>query len=184
MYNIYRFRRGQLLRQSRAPLRWMRLRISSLMLGCPPRGRDRPWWVRGRPRSRQRLCFVQCVCVGRCGNSPPILILESLGRGKPDDVAHEAHKGRCCRRGGLPTVRERLHEATKPCTTFAGCVFRKRLHMDEDVLSPFLKNGRGEPFCSRRLGGCFPLKSVNPYSKAASAAMTTFPDFDINLGSA
>ena len=36
----------------------------------------------------------------------------------------------------------------------------------------------------RRLGGCFPLKSVNPYSKAASATMTTFPDFDINLGSA
>jgi hypothetical protein len=77
MYNIYRFRRGQLLRQSRAPLRWMRLRISSLMLGCPPRGRDRPWWVRGRPRSRQRLCFVQCVCVGRCANSPPILILKA-----------------------------------------------------------------------------------------------------------
>jgi len=39
----------------------------------------------------------------------------------------------------------------------------------------FVKNGRGEPFCSRRLGGCFPLKSLNPYSRAASAAMTTLP---------
>ena len=47
----------------------------------------------------------------------------------------------------------------------------------------FVKNERGEPFCSRRLGGCLPLKSLNPYSRAASAAMTTLPDFDISCGS-
>src|SRR6185295_15707798 len=47
----------------------------------------------------------------------------------------------------------------------------------------FVKNERGEPLCSRRLGGCFPLKSLNPYSRAASAAMTTLPDFDISCGS-
>lgn len=48
----------------------------------------------------------------------------------------------------------------------------------------FWKNGCGEPFSFRKLGGCLPLKSVNPYSNAASAAMTTHPDFDINSGSA
>src|SRR5882757_415460 len=34
-----------------------------------------------------------------------------------------------------------------------------------------------------KTGGCFPLKSLNPYSRAASAAMTTLPDFDISCGS-
>ena len=54
------------------------------------------------------------------------------------------------------------------------------------VKTPYcLKNGRGELVLSRRPGRCFPLKSLNPYSTADSAAMTTLPDFDVetsNLG--
>src|SRR5260370_1231438 len=41
---------------------------------------------------------------------------------------------------------------------------------------PFLKNGRGEPFCSRRIRCCFPLKYANPYSTADTAVMSTLPD--------
>jgi hypothetical protein len=61
------------------------------------------------------------------------------------------------------------------------CRQERRLSESENQL--FVKNGRGEPFCFRRLGGCFPLKSLNPYSRAASAAMITLPDFDISCGS-
>ena len=72
------------------------------------------------------------------------------------------------------------HSASLIDLQFRDAVRRAALGVKNQL---FVKNGRGEPFCSRRLRGCLPLKSLNPYSRAASAAMITLPDFDINCRS-
>src|SRR5882757_1363895 len=78
-----------------------------------------------------------------------------------------------------------LYEAVPPSKIRRGSFdgSRQEGRLPESGNQLFVKNGRGEPFCPRRLGGCFPLKSLNPYFSAASAAMTTLPDFDISCGS-